>query len=1198
MQKFLLVLILSFSTLFTQAQNQKKYQSLLWRVSGNGLAKPSYLYGTMHVSEKLVFQLGDPFYDAIQQVDVVALELEPEAWLDAMFDGQRFGGDFGDDNNNFNSNGSSSENFFAFDPDLQSTVKNILTYEPPLLNYMLFRFDDYGGAADFEENTWLDMYIYQTGKKLGKRTLGLETYRQSTYYGKMARKAERNAKTKKSFDAEDRKDMRELQAQIESAYRRQDLDLVDSISMRTNSEAFNQFILVERNRVFVASIDSVLKSGNSIFAAMGCAHLPGKDGVIEMLRQMGFTVEPIEKGARDAKRREKLDKVIFKREYQNYTFSDSVLTFSCPGKAYPLPSSNNSGWIALDIPNGANFSVYRIKTYGGFLGTSTEQVMASIDSILYEATPGDIIQMKKVTVSGFPAVDITNKSRRGDIQRRRIIYTPEEVIIQKISALKDKVQKGYGDEFFNSMKLNYERKRLTNKTWFSPDNSLSADIPGDRTYFASTSKLDRTPHFEVSSYDQNTNSYYFFQRFYDYEPFYLDEDHYIVKTIADDYKKDKKWTVITETQPQFSGNFHFMDGLYKNKKGEKLHLRFIYHNLSKIVLLVKTENDEIAQNYFQSFKMGLPRYEQFYTYTDTLVMFKTKLPFDLNKEQINTDYGYEWESEDDINEAEGKRERIRIMPPNAAERALVQLRRYHKYSQIEDKKEFLDDWKKDVSEYNDFILKEEDFQETPTGFRVIYQCVDTACTRGLRILKQLHNHSEYTITASYDSTMGYSGFVQQLFNNFEPIDTVFATSLFSNGGSSFLRDLASSDSTTQSNAILLLQEVAILKENAQEIRSMIVNLPTTQEKKDKEEIKNNLLSELWRDTSEVNIEFLTKQYYLNSDSAQMQNKILSNLGWMDTKTATLRMKKLLLDEAPIGGSRSGNSSPLNSLRDSLQLARLIFPEALSLVTLDEFEYPTYSLLALLTDSLQVDKKIIEKELEMILLEARNELKRVNGMDEKSYNFSTNALMNFCSILHPFRAKPEVNAFFDKIYKSKKRKLLIEYIWFNEKHGISTPDSTFEFIAEERKMVLDLFYQLEELKITKRMPASYAATDSLLRLYCESEYESTYDNKGKIDKVEILLSRDEVIKGKTYTVLFVKFKKKREMDWRGTVFILPKNGEPWSSEIWESGNTAVLDNKKDQMEELEELYKRLVRSHRKNEYGDNAYEFQSYEGWDD
>ena len=58
----------------------KKYPSLLWEISGNGMKKPSYLFGTMHVSNKLVFHLGDSFYNALKSVQVVALETNPEIW--------------------------------------------------------------------------------------------------------------------------------------------------------------------------------------------------------------------------------------------------------------------------------------------------------------------------------------------------------------------------------------------------------------------------------------------------------------------------------------------------------------------------------------------------------------------------------------------------------------------------------------------------------------------------------------------------------------------------------------------------------------------------------------------------------------------------------------------------------------------------------------------------------------------------------------------------------------------------------------------------------------------------------------------------------------------------------------------------------------------------------------------------------------
>src|SRR6059058_4933767 len=61
---------------------EKKYSSLLWEITGRGLTRPSYLFGTMHVSDKLAFHLGDSFYNALKSVQMVALETNPDYWQD------------------------------------------------------------------------------------------------------------------------------------------------------------------------------------------------------------------------------------------------------------------------------------------------------------------------------------------------------------------------------------------------------------------------------------------------------------------------------------------------------------------------------------------------------------------------------------------------------------------------------------------------------------------------------------------------------------------------------------------------------------------------------------------------------------------------------------------------------------------------------------------------------------------------------------------------------------------------------------------------------------------------------------------------------------------------------------------------------------------------------------------------------------
>ena len=79
---FFLLVLCSTSLLFAQ---EKKYQSLLWEISGNGLQKKSYVYGSMHVSDKISYHLSDAFFTHLQKADIVANESEPRTWT-SLFD--------------------------------------------------------------------------------------------------------------------------------------------------------------------------------------------------------------------------------------------------------------------------------------------------------------------------------------------------------------------------------------------------------------------------------------------------------------------------------------------------------------------------------------------------------------------------------------------------------------------------------------------------------------------------------------------------------------------------------------------------------------------------------------------------------------------------------------------------------------------------------------------------------------------------------------------------------------------------------------------------------------------------------------------------------------------------------------------------------------------------------------------------------
>src|SRR4030095_15052658 len=68
----------------TQVSSKLLPKSLLWEISGNGLTKPSYLYGTIHMICKDDAILGDSLIAAIQRSDRVYFEVDMDNLMEMI----------------------------------------------------------------------------------------------------------------------------------------------------------------------------------------------------------------------------------------------------------------------------------------------------------------------------------------------------------------------------------------------------------------------------------------------------------------------------------------------------------------------------------------------------------------------------------------------------------------------------------------------------------------------------------------------------------------------------------------------------------------------------------------------------------------------------------------------------------------------------------------------------------------------------------------------------------------------------------------------------------------------------------------------------------------------------------------------------------------------------------------------------------
>jgi uncharacterized protein YbaP (TraB family) len=456
------IILLTFLPYFLLAQppvKKKKYPSLLWEISGNGMKKSSYLFGTMHVSSKMAFHLADSFYIGLRNADMVALETNPESWQEDMSKYDLENKDFDNYDFGYRYNGylSSPDDYFSISTlrfyRYDKKIERSLYSNPSTINNLLYR--SYGNeSSDFEEDTYLDMYIYQCGKKWGKKVAGVEKYGESM---KLMAEAYRDAakdknKKERSFDSEEGYSAGNLQ----EAYRTGNLDWLDSINRYNSfSSAFDEKFLYRRNEIQASSIDSILKTNQSLFVGVGAAHLPGQRGVIEMLRDKGYTVRPVKMGERDSQHKNLVEKIRVPVVFSTQSVADAMYKVDIPGKFYKFgdEASLDQRQYA-DMANGSYYMVTRIMTNAWMWGHSQEKVHRVIDSLLYENVPGKIISKTTITKNGYSGIDVTNRTRRGDIQRYNIFITPFEIFIFKMSGTGEYVRMGdEAKKFFGSIQL-------------------------------------------------------------------------------------------------------------------------------------------------------------------------------------------------------------------------------------------------------------------------------------------------------------------------------------------------------------------------------------------------------------------------------------------------------------------------------------------------------------------------------------------------------------------------------------------------------------------------------------------------------------------------------------------------------------------------------------------------------------------------
>ncbi|HEY4336138.1 MAG TPA: TraB/GumN family protein, partial [Puia sp.] len=1038
----LLLLLLStigWTPLSAQRRVDKKYPALLWEITGNGLKKPSYLFGTMHVSSKLVFHLSDSFYLDIRNADVVALELDPQLWQDQLFRFENL-----QSNLRFFTQGAPgdliNERSFRLER-YEDRLKSALSEEPTVINGLLYR--TFRTQADFEEDTYLDLYIYQTGKKLGKQATGVENYFQTERLVMEATQDMMKDRKKKAPDT-DGESAYEIERKTQEAYRKGDLDLLDSLEkLMEPSEAYMEKFLYRRNEIQAASIDSIVRH-HSLFVGVGAAHLPGKRGVIELLRRKGYTLRPVVMPDRDATRRDDIDKIKVPVSFSTFTSEDGDFSVQLPGKLYRRNDNRSpDSWQYADMGNGAYYIIGRVKTHSSFLGQKDEIVLKKVDSLLYENIPGKILKKTPITRSGYKGFDVSARTRRGDIQRYNILITPSEVWVFKMSGTNGYVDGPEAEQFFGSIHL---REALpTGWANFQPTRGgFSIAFPRAPVLTRNAANTDGITRWEYESTDSATGDAFLVWKKTVQNYRFLEEDTADLALMEESFRNSDFIDKPLSRKPVLVAGHAGLDATYLEKDGSFLRTRFILHGADYYLLATHSHNRTRSFNpFFNSFAFTPYRYPSFRNYVDTFIHISVATPMvpdvDAGMRGIIERASSEefLNSLPDYNSYWPRAKTALFQDDSTGEAVYVSVESFPKYYFPKDSLSF---WLEETNEKRlrrDLVISQKQTYSNgdETGCR--YLLTDTNTTRRLTMWVFLKGDHLFRIVSLSDSLTAPSEFISRFFESFRPVVRPGAASVFDSKLDGFFHDFDSKDSLVAKRAKETIPNVYFGPAGVPRLLEAIHHLPYNG--KDYFDTKTKLINELGYINDSIAIPGVVaglKQVFERAgDTSLLQNAVFRALAHHRTAAAYQLLKQLMTEDPPVFDNASEYTSLFRDIGDSLALARTLFPDLLKLSTVDDYKANVQSLLADLVDSSYLRAADYEPWFSQIYFDAKIQWKKQESKDERRLQkkeedneenpetdndeATGNRLDDYGILLLPFyETNPTIPRFFDRLLRSR------------------------------------------------------------------------------------------------------------------------------------------------------------------------------------
>ena len=276
-----LFVLIAFGCSFTlNAQTSNNKNSVLWEVSGNGLKKPSYLFGTIHMICGKDFVMWPKATEAFAKTSKLALEINM-ADPNEMATAQQMA--MGKEPLSKTLTTKQKTDLEAIlEKNGVGTLVQLDSYTLETVMSLLFMKSF--GCPDLK---FYEMEFISKANESNKPVMGLEKVAEQLEFLNQCFSDDEMIAYLQQIDTN-------MCTEMVKQYISQDVDglyqmMIEKDSMSTNTQ---KILLDNRNAKWVKVMPEMMQK-ESVFFAFGAAHLAGEKGVINLLKQAGYSLKPI-----------------------------------------------------------------------------------------------------------------------------------------------------------------------------------------------------------------------------------------------------------------------------------------------------------------------------------------------------------------------------------------------------------------------------------------------------------------------------------------------------------------------------------------------------------------------------------------------------------------------------------------------------------------------------------------------------------------------------------------------------------------------------------------------------------------------------------------------------------------------------------------------------------------------------------------